>query len=370
MTTVIVILILLLTLTYFYLKCTLMTSLSTMMLFIFSSVLSFSCYERLADLFVSRGYGVQWAHAGCFFLVFVLSFALFRVLRDLLVGGVIIDLGEPVKIGAAIICGLIAGIVISGNILVTIGMIPSQSKYLYSRYNINGKINPDKPERSFLNTDGFVTGLYQLISRGSMKSSKSFGVLHADYLSQIHLNRLHVKEQVLTVASTKSLKLPSGPNKHPVRLWNSPEDGELTIVRMGIIAKNIQSGGAGNPAKGNNIEFFPAQIRMICQSTSESKSTLSGAGKVRLPIGFLANKEESETGPELSKTNPEDIIPAQKGAVKNGILWLDVAFKVPSGYRGILLEFKQNALVELPAAVPYSDETEKLLNGERKSEKP
>ena len=98
MTTAIVILVMLTVLGYFYLKCSVMASLSTMIILIIATILTFSYYEKLAELFVSRGYGVQWAHMGCFILIFVLSFALLRALRDLLVGGAAIDLGNPADI--------------------------------------------------------------------------------------------------------------------------------------------------------------------------------------------------------------------------------------------------------------------------------
>ncbi len=284
MTTAIVILVVLLTLIYFYLKCPIMTSFSTMMVVIFASIVSLSHYEMLAELFISRGYGVEWAHAVCFILVFILSFALLRALRDLLVGGTTIDLGNPTKIITAIVCGLLTGMLISGNLLVAIGLIPMQSKYLDGRYAPYNRIPVEGVEKSFLNTDGLVVRLYSLVSRGSMKSSKSFDVLHADYLSQIHNNRAKVNEKILAVTSTTSLSLPSGKNKHPIRLWESPDKDKLTIVRIGIVSKSIQSGGAGNPANSNNIEFFPAQVRMICKSEKSSpdsrKKPLSGTGKV------------------------------------------------------------------------------------------
>ncbi|MBC8378532.1 MAG: hypothetical protein H8E62_05090 [Planctomycetes bacterium] len=353
MTTAIIILVMLLTLAYFYLKCSIMSSFSTMMIAIFASILSLSFYEMLAGLFISRGYGVEWAHAGCFILIFILSFTLLRISRDLLIGGTTIDLGDPAKIIAAIVCGLLTGVLISGNILIAIGLIPVQSKYLDGRYDTNRGITVEGVEKSFLNTDGIVTGLYSLISRGSMKSSKSFAVLHADYLSQIHNNRAKVSEKVLAVTSKTSLKLPSGKNKNPVRLWNSPDNNKLTIIRIGIISKKIQSGGAGNPAKGNNIEFYPAQVRMICKSSSGSDA-LSGTGKVFLPVGLFHEGK-------LVDKKRDEILSFESREAENGVLWRDIVFNIPTNYTGVLLEFKQNALIELPAAVPYSEENEKNL---------
>ncbi|MHC5083007.1 MAG: hypothetical protein ACYTET_03595, partial [Planctomycetota bacterium] len=213
-----------------------MTSFSTMMSAIVASFLAFTYYEKLAELFVSRGYGVNWAHFGCFILTFVLGFALLRALSDLLVGANI-DLGKPIKIASAVICGLLTGLIISGNLLVAMGMLPMHGKIFYSRFDPEGTVVLNNAKTPAVNADGFVTGLYSWVSRGSLSSAKSFGVLHADYLSQIHLNRLKVKEKVLSVASRKSLILPSGKTKKPVRTWDIPDEGKLTVVRMGIVAK-------------------------------------------------------------------------------------------------------------------------------------
>ncbi|MBL7214956.1 MAG: hypothetical protein ISS71_04685 [Phycisphaerae bacterium] len=357
MITAIVILVMLLTLGYFYLKCTVIGSLSTMMILIIASVLTFSYYEKLAELFISRGHGVQWAHMGCFILIFVLSFALLRSLRDLLVGGSALDLGNPAKISVAVVCGLISGIIVCGNLLVTMGLAPVQSKFFYNRFASDNSISVEKPQKSFLNTDSFITGLYSLISRGSLSAGKSFAVLHADYLSQIHLNRIKIADDILAVTSKKSLMIPSGNTKKPVRIWDAPDKGKVTVVRMGIVAQNIQSGGAINPATPSRIQFCPAQIRMVCKPSSETKYVLTGTGKAIWPIGFYKDGK-------LTQVKLNDIIPHDVKSARDRIVWLDAVFETPDGYEGVLLEFKQNALVTLPAAVPLTEEIEKILYGE------
>lgn len=357
MTIALVLIIILLILAYFYLKCSVMASLSTLMLVILATLITFTYYEVLAELFVSRGYGIQWAHSGCFVLAFVLSFALLRALRDLLVGGVKIDLGNPLKISAAVVCGLLTGIIICGNLLIAIGLMPIQHKMLYTRFDPEKKVSLTNPQTSFLNTDGFVAGLYSLISRGSMTSGKSFAVLHADYLSQIYLNRLKAKENVLAVTSRKSLILPTGKTKKPVRIWELPEKGKVTVVRMGLVVKNIQDGGAGNPAKSSQIAFTPAQIRMICKPQNETGKPAAGSGTVIWPIGFIANNKQ------FAMSELEEIIRPETKSLKNQPLWLDAVFEVPQGSQGVFLQFKQNAIIELPAAIATSDEIEDDLNG-------
>ncbi len=357
MTIAITILVMLLILGYFYLKCSAMSSLSTLMILIIATVLTFSYYEKLAELFVSRGYGVQWAHMGCFVLIFVLSFALLRALRDLLVGGAVLDLGQPVKVGAAVVCGLLSGIIISGNLFVVMGLVPIQSKFIYNRFSPDSPIILKNPQTSFLNTDGFVTGLYGFISRGSMSTGKSFSVLHADYLAQIHLNRIKTGEDILAVTSKKSLVLPSGNAKKPVRIWDAPDKGKVTVVRMGVVAQNIQSGGAINLATPGRIQFCPAQIRMVCKPSSEMEDPLAGEGKAVWPIGFYENGQLIQA--KLDEVKSYDIKSA-----KDRVIWLDVIFEAPDGHEGVLLQFKQDAVVTLPKPVPLTEENEQMLEGE------
>ena len=131
----------------------------------------------------------------------------------------------------------------------------------------------------------------------------------------------------------------------------------MTVVRVGIVAQNIQSGGAINPEMASQIRFCPAQIRMICKPSSENTEALAGAGKAKWPIGFYVDGK-------LIQTKLNDIISHDVRSAKDRVIWLDVVFEMPDGYEGVLLEFKQDALITLPEAVPLTEETEKILNGE------
>ncbi len=367
MTMVIIILIILLITAYFYLKCSVISSLSTLILAVLATLVAMSYYEILAELFVSRGYGVQWAHSGCYTLAFILSFALFRALRDLMIGGTKMELGEPLKIVAAIVCGVATGAIACGNLLIAVGLSPAHNKMLYSRFDPAGKVSIKAPKKSFLNTDGFVSGLYSTASRGAMASKKSFAVLHTDYLTQLHLNRLQTKDGVTAVTSRKSLQIPSG-KKKPVRIFDIDDVGKVTVVRMGLVAKNIQDGGAGNPAENGKIEFFPAQIRVICKPDGDTLGSTKGSGTAYYPIGLIVDGGKYIKADLKERINPE--IPKNK----NHPIWLDVAFDIPQGNRPTFLQFKQNAIVELPDAVPTSDEIEQALNAaddeEKKEENP
>lgn len=361
MTMAIIIVITLLITAYFYLKCNVLSSLSTLILIILASFITLTFYEVLADLFVSRGYGAQWPQTGCYVLAFVLSFALLRALSDLLMGGVKIDLGNPIKMSTAIICGLISGLLVCGNLLIALGLSPLQHKMLHSRFNPEQKISLNNAKGSFLNTDGLVAGLYGLASKGALSSKKSFAVLHADFLDQIYLNRLKTKDGVLTITSKKALVLPTGNSKKPVRTREIEDIGTVTVVRMGLMAKDIQDGGAGNASKGGQIEFFPGQVRMVCKTKDDFNASRhpfsTGSGEAIYPIGIMNGDRFIEI--DLGQVMP----PPDKKVVKSKPLWFDMVFKVPQGSRGVLLQFKQNAVIELPAPVASTEEIEDILDG-------
>lgn len=358
MALVMVLLVLILTLAFFYLKCTMMQSLMMLWSSIVATILAFSFYEKVAGLFITRGYGLQWANVGSYVIVFIVAFAVLRTVCEYLIG-VNIDLGNTVKASAAVICGLITGIIFSGNLLVAMGLLPLQGKMFYSRFDPSGPVVLSNPKAPPLSTDGFVSGLYGMVSAGSMSSDNSFRVFHADYLNQIHLNKLKVKDNVLSVCSPKAVEIPSKKGQQPVRFWTSPDNQELVVVRMGIHAKKISDGGANN-ADGK-VEFFPAQIRLIAKdkAADSAGNPLAGSGKAFYPAGFIKNGA-------LVKADLNETISPDPKELKDRTFWQDVAFDMPQGYNPVLLEFKLNTVADLTsyAVVKSTPEVENALNGE------
>jgi hypothetical protein len=364
MALVIVLLVLILTLAFFYLKCTMMQSLITLWSSVVSTIVVFSFYEKVALLFISRGAGLQWAHAGAYVIVFIATFAVLRAACEYWIG-VQIDLGSAVKTSAAVFCGLITGIIVSGNLLVAMGLLPLHGKVFYSRFTPSQPVVLSSPKAPVLGTDGFVTGLYGLVSSGSMSTGKSFRVFHPDYLNKIHLNKLKVQDSVLPVCSPKALEIPSKKGQQPVRLWTSPDNNEFVVVRMGIHAAKIADGGAGN-ANGK-LDFFPAQIRLIVKdkAADSSGNPFAGSGKAFYPVGFVKNGALQKI--DLAQT----IAPDPKEFDKN-VFWLDVAFDMPQGHIPALLQFKLDAVADLTSynVVKSTPEVENALNNQGEEEEP
>ncbi len=357
MALVIVILVLLLTLAFFYLKCSMMQSLMTLWSAVLTTIVTFSYYEWVAELFISRGYGMNFALCGCFTLLFVVVFASLRSLSEFLIIAPV-DLGNVVKLPVALVCGLLAGIIFSGNLLVAMGLLPMHGKIFYSRFAPDAPVALSSPQTPALSTDGFVAGLYRLISFGSMRSAKSFGVLHADYLSQIHLNKLKTKDDVLSVCSREALILPTGKTKKPVRLTKVDEK-ELTIVRVGVKSKKVDDGGASNAS--GKLEFFPAQLRLIVKEANATGQPMAGTATPKYPVGLWE-------GGKVTKWELNQIIAPDPTQIDNRVYWMDVAFQCSESEIPVLLEFKQNAVVGLPEAVNSTPEIERALDDEGEKE--
>ena len=356
MATAIILIVVLLTMAYFHLKCSVMSAFSTLMSGVIASVLALNYFEILADLFISNGYAVQWAHCGSFILLFILSFAIVRTLADLLVGANV-DFGVLVKNTLNVVLGFLTGLILAGHILIAVGMSPLGQNWAYHRFPPDQSVSLQNPSKPILNPDGFVTGLFSRLSRGSLRSDKSFAVLGADFVNRNHLNRLALKDSVLIVCSKKALTVPPK-EKKPVRLMELPEVGQVTVVRAQITAKDISKGGARNEM--GNITFCLSQVRMITKPT-EKAGNLAGKGEVLLPIGLLEN------GKLTRKDLSETITYTRENFRADETVWVDFVFQyrgLGSELTGVLLEFKQNALAKLPPPVQSSDEIEQALSGQ------
>jgi hypothetical protein len=353
MALVIVILALLSTLVFFYLKCSMMQSLMTLWSAVLATIIAFSYYEWVAELLISRGYGMNVASSGCFILLFVVVFASLRALSEFVMIGPV-DLGNAVKLPVSLLCGLLAGIIISGNLLVALGLLPMHGKIFYSRFSPDSPVALNSPQKPALSTDGFVAGLYRLISSGSLRSSKSFGVLHADYLSQVHLNKLKTKDEILSICAQEALIMPTGKIKKPVRLI-TVNDKELTVIRVGVKSKKVDDGGASNAS--GVLQFFPGQLRLIVKEANAATEPMAGTATTKYPVGLWEDGKVTEW--EL-----DQIIAPDSTQIENRVYWMDVAFQCSNGETPILLEFRQNAVIELPKAAESTPEIEGELNND------
>jgi hypothetical protein len=350
-----------------YFKGTFVKAFAMIIIAICSSVVAFGFFEIAANLIISQGNNgsllslVPWAQTVCFILLFVVTFGLLQTGASYLIYHEV-DLGFiPERIGR-VVCGIILGFIVSGLLLTSLQMGPLPLSYPYQRFD-PARLNPDKPSGVLLNADGFATGLFGLISNGSLSGKNSFKALHPGYLNQLFLNRLlddassvsgiwpaievpkpgvwpapdAVKKQVDTLVS--ELRTSGGKIKYdssgksvaiPV---STKENYNPTIVRVGIKKMAIHR----EPTVNGGV-FTPSQLRLICaRNTGESVNAY--------PIGYMKTKDEIQISPDI-KLNTNDI----SGNAK----YIDFVFCVPSGFEPSLVEFKLNSVVDIPTGTIVS----------------
>ena len=346
---------------YQYQKGTTVRSFAALIAVICSGIAAFSYFEVVANIFISRSKDsdfaslVPWAQPLSFVLLFVLAFAILAT--------IIAQLSKPVDLGliperiGRVICGFFLGLTLSGLLLTTLAMSPLPNKYPYQRFDAD-RPNAGKPKNTLLNADGFATGLFNMVSGGSLSGKRSFAVLHPDFLGQAFLNRHVIEEDMPIVTSSDMVELPK---KDAVRVAGEAlmEAGDLEkaveekrghrlmVVRVGVKKKGIKK----------EIKFTPSQLRLICKAQDGLESIAQGKGINVYPIGHLTATDQ------LQRKNLNDVIKVKRTEIKGKrkVRWFNFAFYVPDNFVPTLLEFKQNTVLEVPRAKSGSLSTKETV---------
>jgi len=350
-----------------YFKGTFVKAFTMIIIAIISSVVAFGFFEACANLIISRGTDgsmlslVPWAQTLCFILLFVVTFGV------LMTGAVFVmrhevDFGFlPERIGR-VVCGIILGFIISGLLLTALQMGPLPLSYPYERFD-STRLDPDDPSGVLLSADGFATGLFGIISDGSLRGKNSFKTIHPNYLDQLFFNRFlgdassvssvypaievpkpcvwpaseAVKKQAVNFVS--EMKTRGGkvvyeqPGKSVALPISTNESYNPTIVRIGINRRAIH-----REPNINGGVFTPSQLRLICtRSTGEAVNAY--------PIGYLKSKDEIQISPEIKLASND---------IEGKARYIDFVFCVPNGYDPTLVQFKLNSIVEIPTGAIVS----------------
>jgi len=326
------------------LKGTLVRSFATFIITICASVVAFSYFELLANVFIGRELVIPWAHTLSFLLLFLFTFAVLQTLAQYLTRQNV-DLGLwPERIGR-VVCGIFSGLVLSGFLLTAFAMAPLPNKYPYQRFN---QRSPDagRPTKALLNIDAFASGLFGTVSKGSLSGKTSFAALHPAFIDQLFLNRHNAADGISTITSSQAIEVPKN-----IAVWPAPEnlknaadptktiestkqDGKLTLVRMGISKSAVGEAGI----------FTLSQLRLICKQESDDQSPFTGNGQNIYPIGYMSAMDT------LQKKRLNEVVKVTRSDFEENsrVRWIDFAFYVPTDSEPVLLEFKQNSIVELP----------------------
>ena len=360
---------------YQYFKGTFIKAVATIIVAICASVVAFSYFEPLANVFISRSDNSRflsiapWAQPLCFMLLFIVTFAILQTAAAQL-SRQPVDLGFlPERIGRSV-CGVVLGLLTSGLLLTALQMGPLSIAYPYQRFDLV-KLEPDNPDGVLLNADGFATGLFSIISKGSLSGKRSFAAVHPDYLDQLFLNRMISDISIITSSypAIEVQKLAVWPAPEAIkkrvdffveelnrrgRVVDEPTGKSVpmpgwpkgaydpTIVRVVMRRSALKTA-----QKINAGTFTHPQLRLICKRKGSGEDRLAGNGINVYPIGHLKAADDIQVSPGM-KIERDDF--AQDTSKKP----IDFVFCVPNGFEPVLVQFKLNSIAEIPpsAIVP------------------
>ncbi len=333
---------------YLFLKGTLAQGIAMIFNAIIAGFIAFGFYEMLSEFLIKYSPGIAvWANLICFLLLFILAFGILQTVAMQLNKGKV-DFGKlPEQIGRPV-AGIVLGYIVTGYLLVAVAMAPLPSQYPYPRFDERNP-SPTSPSKPLLSPDGFVAGLFGLVSKGSFGpfgEAKSFAVLHAGYVDQLYLNRQRVTQEVPIVTSAPAINVPRQDG-----VWYAPDglrDSEgkplatlggesLMLVRISIRRGALRDAG----------KFTLSQLRLICRPKT-SEGPLAGAGQAVYPIGYVG------AGGRLERKSLAEIITIDSSKVE-GDVTMDLAFSVPTTLVPALVAFKRNNIAQVSAPASPED---------------
>ncbi len=329
-----------------YLKGTLVQGITLIFNALIAGIVAFAFYETLANLLASYAAAIAgWSQMICFLLLFILVLAILQTVTMQL-SKEKMDLGLwPERVGRAV-SGVILGYLITGYLLVALALAPLPNQYPYARFEPRNP-NPAAPNKALFSPDGFVSGLFATISKGSFASlatPQSFAVLHADYLNQLYLNRHNIGQGISLETSRPALRVPSRAGVWEARPTLRDADGQALPARPGETLMLVRVGINKNALKDAG-KFSLGQIRLICVPKSANGDPLAGQGQVVYPFGYIGANGSVEKKPL------NDVITIEAGKGDDKAVNIDLAFYVPSNLTPALVGFKGNNLEKLSKPV-------------------
>lgn len=336
---------------YQFFKGTIFKAVMTIIVAIVALAVAFGFFELAAGFLIGKMSSQKyhpWAQPLCFFTLFVLTFAILQT-AAMQLGKEEVDFGElPERIGRPVL-GVFLGLIVSGFVFTALAMAPLPNKYPYQRFDAR---NPDahNPSGVLLNVDGFVSGWFGILSKGSMRAIRnpqSFSALHPDFLDQLYLNRHNDSDEIPLLTEDTALSVPPKEG-----VWYAPgalkdTEGNAITPRTGCSIMVVRVVMYGNYLKTAG-KFTLGQLRLICMPKDSGQDAFTGKGVSAYSIGYFSGEDEIKTMrlSDLITVDRREDFP--EGENKRNI---DFAFNVPNDYAPVALQFKQNVVLKVSRAV-------------------
>jgi hypothetical protein len=331
---------------YLFLKGTLAQGITMIFNALIAGFAAFGFYEMLTGYLIKYSPGIAiWAPMICFLLLFVLVFAILQAVA-MQISKEKINFGKlPEQIGRPV-AGVILGYIVTGHLLVAAAMAPIPNQYPYPRFDSRNP-NPASPNKALLSPDGFVAGLFGTVSTGSlgpMGEPKSFAMLHAGFVDQLHLNR--TGKDVSLMTETEAIKVESK------NVWEAPEnlrdsEGKPVSSQAGrsLLLARVEIRKAALKDAG---KFTLSQFRLVC-GPKTTAGPLAAKGEAVYPAGFIGAGSRLETKPL------GEVISIDAAKVTGDSITIDLAFHVPTGLTPVLIEFKRNNVAKVSMVASAQD---------------
>lgn len=332
---------------YQYFKGSIFQAVTTIIVIIISSAIAFGYFEVVAAFVTMKrpeSNYLPWMQPVFFAMIFGLAFAILQTVTMQLATEKI-DFGVlPERIGRPIL-GSFMGLLLSGLLLTAAAMAPLPNKYPYQRFDAK---NPqaDSPSKVLLNVDGFVSGWFGILSKGSLsaiRNPQSFAAIHPGFLDQLYLNRHNDSDEISPVAKVEAVAVPTkeGAWQIPAADIKDSEGNAITtraghgivVVRMTMSKRGLDKAG----------DFTLGQVRLVCkQKNSEGQDGINA-----YPLGYFTGQNEIAA----KKLHEKITVERSHFPGTDTKRAIDFAFSVPNDYTPVTLQFKQNCIMKVPRLV-------------------
>ncbi len=317
-------------------KESLITTLATIFACVIAGIIAFSFFEQLTARFSEPESSLlAWRPALFFLILFAVPFIIFKAIIN-------VSINETVEFNARIeqigriVFGVVLGFLISGFILASLAIAPLKMSLPYARFD-EKNLTPDSPDALAVGSDMFVTGLFKMVSGGSLGGEKSFATLHPNFIDQSYINRLKI-QKVKAYTGKNTLKTPEE-NGYKILDKLIYPDGKSVKVSAGHNLVAVTAGIAKRDRR-HSVPLNFSQIRLICKYPDSDDNEFQAQTYSYYPIAELTSSGKAKP---VSLTARLELPKKSDG----DILWVDLVFAIQTDSEPIFVQVKQNEIARV-----------------------